>query len=463
MTEREREEKNKKESSKQKELEAERFYEIGCRILRAAGNELYVRMRFLDVALSGFTFQMDTEVKTAGTDGLIIYFNVRDLGGWYREDRTMVNRLYLHMVLHCIFRHMLKKGRRKEELFSLACDIVIESVIDSLDLRNVRRGRSLLRREIYRHMEQKMRVLTAEKVYSELEKMELEEKTVRELQEEFTVDDHCFWKNSEDPQRRSEIQNRWEEVSEQTQTEMETFAKESTSDAGDLLEQMQVENRERYDYREFLRKFSVLREEIGVDEDSFDYSFYSYGLRLYGNLPLIEPQEWKEVKKVEEFVIVVDTSMSCSGELVKKFLEETYSILREQESFFRKVKIHIIQCDEKVQEDIRIIEEKELTDYMEHLELKGGGGTDFRPAFEYIASLFAQGEFEQLRGVLYFTDGQGIYPEKKPPYDTAFVFMQEDYKDVDVPPWAMKLIIEEEEMKEQEEEPLWTSNVQNRK
>ena len=90
-------------------------------------------------------------------------------------------------------------------------------------------------------------------------------------------------------------------------------------------------------------------------------------------------------------------------------------------------------------------------------------GTDFRPAFEYIAELLERGEFEQLRGVLYFTDGQGIYPEKKPPYDTAFVFMQKDYKDVDVPPWAMKLVIEEEDVKEQEEEKLWTSSVQNRK
>ena len=163
-----------------KELENERLYEIGCRILRAAGNELYVRMRFLDVALSGFVFQMDNEVKTAGTDGLFIYFNVRDLGGLYREDRIEVNRLYLHMVLHCIFRHMLKKGSREKELFSLACDIVIESVIDSLDLRNVRRGRSPLRRETYRHMEQKMRVLTAEKVYRELE---LDRKRISEASE----------------------------------------------------------------------------------------------------------------------------------------------------------------------------------------------------------------------------------------------------------------------------------------
>ena len=38
--------------------------------------------------------------------------------------------------------------------------------------------------------------------------------------------------------------------------------------------------------------------------------------------------------------------LSCSGDLVKKFLEETYDVLTEAESFFHKVNIHIIQCDE---------------------------------------------------------------------------------------------------------------------
>ena len=65
-----------------------------------------------------------------------------------------------------------------------------------------------------------------------------------------------------------------------------------------------------------------------MDEDTFDYVFYSYGLSLYGNMPLIEPQEWKEVQKVEEFAIVIDTSMSCSGGW-SKFLEETYGVLSE--------------------------------------------------------------------------------------------------------------------------------------
>lgn len=45
--------------------------------------------------------------------------------------------------------------------------------------------------------------------------------------------------------------------------------------------------------------------------------------------------------------------------------------------------------------------------------------------------------------MIYFTDGRGIYPAKCPVYETAFVFMEEEYEDVDVPPWAIKIILEE--------------------
>lgn len=109
--------------------------------------------------------------------------------------------------------------------------------------------------------------------------------------------------------------------------------------------------------------------------------------------------------------------------------------------------IHIIQCDDTVQSDQKITNEEELRAYMDDLELKGEGGTDFRPAFAHVEKLLEQKEFSQLRGLIYFTDGQGVYPKKMPPYETAFVFMKEDYEDVNVPAWAMKLILNEEDVR----------------
>lgn len=435
-------------------LLAERFQELGSQILSTARDELYMGMRFLDVALSSFSYQMNLEVSPFGTDGSAMYFHPQELGGLYRQNRILVNRGYLHMVFHCIFRHLWKQGARIAEedtqekmLWNLSFDIAVEHLIDDNFHRSVRYSRSLLRRETYRKLELEKKTLHAERVFKILKTWELDEKNLLKLAAEFYVDDHKYWpaQNPENQDQNPQLQKKWQEINESMETDLETFSKEASEQSGDFLEQIKIENREKQDYREFLRKFSVYREEVGIDVDTFDYTFYSYGLQLYGNMPLIEPLETKEVKKVAEFVIVIDTSMSCSGRLVRKFLEETYGILMEQNNFFRKINIHIIQCDEAVQSDVKITKQEELQKYMENLDLYGEGGTDFRPAFEYVQNLLQAGEFENLRGLLYFTDGYGIYPSKMPPYQTAFVFMKEDYNDAQVPAWALKLIVEDSE------------------
>ena len=250
----------------------------------------------------------------------------------------------------------------------------------------------------------------------------------------------------EQDEKQQQLEEKWTEIGEKTETNLETFSKDMGAEAGELLQYLKVENRERYDYRQFLQKFVTLKEDIRVDEDAFDFIFYTYGLQMYGNLPLIEALEYKEVKKVEELVIAIDTSESCEGETVKRFLEETYAILSSSESFFHKMNVHIIQCDASVQMDKRITSKEELAQFMEDFALRGSGGTDFRPVFQYVDKLIAERAFQNLKGLIYFTDGYGTFPKRRPPYDAAFVFYHEDYTDVGVPPWAMKLILGKEDL-----------------
>mgnify|MGYP000792283305 FL=1 len=423
------------------EAAAEKLRSLGVSILCAARDELYFSMRFLDVALSSFVYRMDISVSPFGTDGAVMYFHPQYLGGMLRQNRILVNRGYLHMVFHCIFRHMIKQAD-DARYWDLSCDIAAEHLIDGCDLRPVRWSRSLLRRETYRKLEDKKRVMNAERIFRELKSWELTEKELAGLEEEFRADDHRYWENKNPEQKQDpELRKKWQEINEKMETDLETFSKEASEQNGSFLGELRVENRERQDYREFLRKFSVLREEMGTDPDTFDYGFYSYGLSLYGNMPLIEPQETREVRKIADFAVVIDTSMSCSGDLVRRFLEETYSVLKQNDSYFRKVNVHIIQCDEKVHTDVTITSEKELRAYMEHFELYGEGGTDFRPAFAYVDELIRRGEFDDLKGLIYFTDGYGIYPSRMPAYKTAFVFAEEDYTDADVPAWAIRLIL----------------------
>ena len=428
-----------------KEL-AEYLDGIGRKILMVARDELYIGMRFMDVALSSFVYQMDLSIDMCGTDGMSIFFEPQKLGALYKENRLMVNRAYLHMVFHCIFRHFLKTSYN-ELMWDLSCDIAVEHMIDKNHHRSIRAPRSLLRRDIYSRLEKEGKTLNAERIYKYLMSWDMDTKKLQALRDEFKVDDHKYWSNKKpDEQPNPDLNKKWNDIDEKMETDMETFSKEASEKAGDLVEHLKVENRKKHDYKTFLRKFMVFREELETDPDTFDQTFYSYGLQLYGNMPLIEPIETKEVKKISEIAVVIDTSMSCQQGLVKRFLEETYTVLSDSENYFRKFNVHIIQSDEKVQLDVSIKNAKELEEYMNDFEILGGGGTDFRPAFEYIENLMENGTYEDLKGIIYFTDGYGTFPVEPAKCKTAFIFMEDDYKDVDVPAWAIKLILTEDEI-----------------
>ena len=433
--------------------EIEAGFENICRkILESSRNALYINMRYLDVALSSLAWEITTDIPRIGTDGLKIAYEPHYLADLYRENPMLVNRVYLHMVFHCIFRHLFRPCPEDRELWNLSCDMAVEALIDGMHHRSIRMGVHPFRRAVYDELRKTLKVLTAEGIYRELKKADYRPEQRARMVQEFCIDDHTYWPappEEEGPKPPSplmaKLKKHWKDVSDRMQTEL-SIGREAGTEDGDLSDDLAVENRERYDYRTFLKKFAVLKEEMQIDPDSFDYVFYSYGLRMYGNMPLIEPQEWKETHKIEEFVIVIDTSMSCSGDLVRKFLEETYHILAETESFFRKVHIRILQCDDAVRADQLITTGEELKQYMDHLQLYGDGGTDFRPAFTYVQQLIDQDEFKNLKGLLYFTDGKGTFPRKRPPYDAAFILFREDYKEVSVPPWAIRLMLDEEDL-----------------
>ena len=195
-------------------------------------------------------------------------------------------------------------------------------------------------------------------------------------------------------------------------------------------------------FTDFLNQIAVVREEIRIDPDSFDYGLYNYGMEIYGNMPLIEENEYSETHKVDELVIAIDTSASCSDELVQTFLNETAGILRQSENFFREIHVHIIECDNKMQNDIIINHPEEMEQYAEKFEISGGYGTDFRPVFSYVDDLRKKGELKHLRGLMYFTDGFGDYPENPTDYDTAFVYPSDKETGADkMPNWAIHLYI----------------------
>lgn len=519
--------------------------------------QLMLKFRFLDMAL----WRMDIEPERVGaayplaTDASRVIFDPPRIIARFQSSFEEVVRDYLHLVMHCIFRHPFDKEHDNREAWGLTCDIIAEgAVMDMCGLRFPTEDDAARRAALD---ELSMLVggkLLPNKLYALLKGMVqtpdgqqyrgMGRSTLNLWHDLFERDDHFAWPANSTPQRsgdpgESELEpaqlddenptdqldavrpeaptqgeeqdggedagatgagaqaapedaceeaeppeqpegenaesgedegspaddaseaasteqpsepdpdvererREWEDIAKQVEMNLETFSKEWGEEAGSLMANLAVANRKRYDYTDFLRRFMVVTEEMQLNMEEFDYLYYTYGMDLYGNMPLIEPLEYKETERVRDFVIAIDTSESVSGPLVRRFLGHTFSILKSSQDYATEVNVHIIQCDARVQADLKVSSLRDVDALMESMQVRGFGGTDFRPVFDYVEDLRRKGELTDLKGLIYFTDGLGQFPEHPPDYDTAFVFMDEGGETLPpVPPWAMKLVLDE--------------------
>ena len=439
-------------------------------VLILSRNTLLVNLRFLDMALSRFEL-LPIETDTLLTDGTHILYNPKHVLQCYKTAKEIPVRDYLHMVMHCVFRHMYMDPTLNRAYWDLACDIAVENVINDLGLKATSAARETRQAQYISAIKQELKHVTAEKIYAYLRQNAPEATQIANLRGLFYADNHEIWYMTDaeialqfgitpgqasgdgeegaaesEEERRNATAEVWKSIAERMELDLETFGKLRGIAPGSMIQNLAAVNREKYDYTAFLKKFAVMGETMRINDDEFDYIFYTYGLKLYEKMPLVEPLEYKEVKAIKEFVIAIDTSGSTSGELVQKFVQKTYNILKSTESFFTKINLHIIQCDADIQEDVKITCQEEFDEYLKTMQIRGLGGTDFRPVFQHVEQLRQQKEFTNLKGLIYFTDGYGDFSIKKPDYETAFVFVDDEYNDPDVPAWAIKLVLQKDEI-----------------
>lgn len=113
-------------------------------------------------------------------------------------------------------------------------------------------------------------------------------------------------------------------------------------------------------------------------------------------------------------VVAIDTSGSIKDELLAMFIGEFKSIMNS----FPSIKIEVIIADAKVQGHYTFQGGDKLD-----FPLKGGGGTDYRPVFEYIEANIPSSSM-----LLYFTDGEGIFPKIPPSYEVLWALSTKRYR-----------------------------------
>lgn len=429
--------------------------ELSREMWKQMRNALLLKYRYFDKALFSLK-PIPLDVQDLMTDGKAIFYNTRQVLKKYDRQTDELYKDYLHMILHCIYYHPFPREGIDSTKWSIACDITVESILYEMTKAEDYRGlRSFKQEPFIKQFREKVGVLTAEKLYYHLEEYSEEELDV--LDKIFKRDKHSFWYPEEykdlpdedqyesyeeqKTEDKSQLLEQWERISEQTKVKIQALEESDNQSLNMLIQNLEQVNQESYDYRSFLEKFAVSGEDIKINEEEFDYIYYAYGMELYGNMPLINPLEYKEVSKIREFVIAIDTSGSVKGDIVQAFINKTYNILRQYENFYSKVNIHIVQCDSRIRKVDIIKSPKDFEEFLDHFELQGFGGTDFRPVFDYIDEKILEKEFFNLKGMLYFTDGHGTYPEKRPDYNSAFIFLDEFPVEFEPPIWAMTLVL----------------------
>lgn len=353
------------------------------------------------------------------TDGVTLCASPKILS-LYAEHPALLRRGMLHALLHCLYLHFRLPDRVDVRKWGIACDLWVENLIASLQEPRLEAV----------EIPEKFAGFLPETIYGKLENEDLDA-----LEALVSFDDHGLWPKKITP----ELRHKWEgALSGGGDLGKGNRGSKTTMEEEELPP---VPMKKPYDYRKYLRKFTVSREEMETDEESFDYIYYDLGMTRYGDLPLIEPLEYKEVWRLDELAIAIDTSGSCSRETVARFLNETYAILSSQENFFHKMKVVFFQCDCVLQDSTVIESPDAWGKYASRLKIKGRGGTDFRPVFREIEKMRAAGELKKPRALLYFTDGDGIYPTEVPDYETVFVLAGKPQGFELVPPWATKLVL----------------------
>ena len=172
-----------------KEQNASKIQKLARDVLVFSRNILLVNLRFLDSALSQFEY-VPISQSTFLTDGKHMFYNPLHVLKNYKTAKEIPARDYLHIVMHCVFRHMYVNPKLNRCYWDLACDIAVENIISELGVKSVYAERENKQQEILDKLKDKLGKLTAEKIYYVLIDNVADENEADKLREIFYADNH---------------------------------------------------------------------------------------------------------------------------------------------------------------------------------------------------------------------------------------------------------------------------------
>lgn len=352
-------------------------------------------------------------VKTAATDGKHYFYNPEFIAKL--KDKEL-NFLTTHEVLHPALGHLWRRGNRDPIIWNHAADYVINAMIKETDPNG--EHFQVIQGALY---DQKYTGMSSEEIYDILinDKDYVQKAHQQAMagsggvgQPGGTVDDHGVWNEAnsgsssdEDGEGKSGLDSGNEEDwKARVVAAAEVASGKEKGKIPALIERMIGKlTRPQKNWKELLAEF--------IQQEISDYGFNPPDRRFaWGDIILPDFSEPEDV--IKWLVFAVDTSGSIGEKEFITFISEVVGCLNQ---FGGKVRGKLIYCDAHIPEGGVY----ELEDAAQSLP-RGGGGTDFRPVFDWIEE-----NMEDCSGLVYLTDGMGSYPDKAPQYPVLWALTEE--------------------------------------
>ena len=381
--------------------------------LTKAKAKLMLEHPYFGTVASSIGLEKNNEILTFTSDGKTMRYNSEYLDKLSIEE---VEFVMANGAMHSVLKHHERLNGRTRWLWQTATDYVVNSML-------VKNGMQLPQ---YAYFEEKFEGMYVEEVYEMLraEMMDNSDHSMEQETEQITdAEDDAHAENitmQEEKSSSPEGKEKEHQNDANTQEEASSSLENEASDEemkehleqifqklkrqGNLPKDLEMVVPEYFyhkvDWREFLYGYIATHAKTSYTFTPPNKKFLYRGIYL--------PSMSSDLLRI---IVAVDTSGSVDEELLGIFLGEVSSMMQQYPNY----EIDLITADAKVQSH-RTFLAGEVLDY----EIRGGGGTDFRPVFEYIDRHI---DYPTL--LLYFTDGAGTFPGLEPSYDMLWVMPEE--------------------------------------
>lgn len=317
----------------------------------------------------------DPVIQTMAVDGKYMFYNPKFVE---KLSEAELIGVIAHEVLHCAFQHMTRRQARNPGLWNVAGDYAINAVLKQANF--------TLPKEALMDLTGEFKDMSSEEIYS---KLLSNARFVKDLAPGIDPGGCGGVLDSEGSNQGQtqdqETEREWKQNVAQAATAARSMGK---LPAGlDRLVDSLVHTTT--PWRDILRRW--------LTEQSKSEHRWSPPNRRFTARGMYLPAIVNEVNGMGEIVVAIDTSGSIDDRLLRMFGSELNTIRKEA----RPKKTHVIWIDAAVHGHEEYGPEEEL-----ELKPKGGGGTDFRPAFKW-----QENNAPQAVALIYLTDMYGTFPD----------------------------------------------------